>query len=161
MNRHNWFPFCHGSSGCRGKRRKTPTVARPAACLKGLEMVDNPDLCSCRSTNPMAKRKAPSYTTDLNCSGNSSFLLALQYRFIVTTHIPIGGSISACRYTTTPSDAGSSVRIEYPLLRLAHVPERFCRSACISTEERQPAQCARTGKYHSSILRPAIPFLAD
>lgn len=165
MNRHNWFPFCTWIVGLPGE---TDDDAKRSLdllhALKGSKWVIIPTLfLSLEETRMGEKESAQLYK-----------LTELQWEFFFTCwrynidfyrndpafHRRFNLGLPIYYYSIGRRLFGKNMK--YPLLRLAHVPERFLQKRLyLDLREDSPHKVPDRVEIPQASMRPAIPILAD
>lgn len=165
MNRHNWFPFCTWIVGLPGETEEDTRKSLDLLhALRGSKWIIIPTLFVSLDDTRMEK----------NDSAQLYKLTELQWEFFFTCW-----RYNIDFYRNDPTfqrrfNLGLPIyyysigrrlfgkNMKYPLLRLAHIPERFLQSHLyLDLREESPYKVPERVEIPQTHMRPAIPVLAD
>lgn len=165
MNRHNWFPFCTWIVGLPGETEDDSKRSLDLLhALKGSKWVIIPTLfLSLDETRMGEKESAQLYKlTELQWE---FFFTCWRYNIDFYRNDPtfqrrFNLGLPVYYYTIGRRLFGKNMK--YPLLRLAHVPERFLQKRLyLDLRKDSPHKVPERVEIPQQHLRPAIPVLAD
>lgn len=165
MNRHNWFPFCTWIVGLPGETEEdTKKSLDLLHALRGAKWVAIPTLFVSLDETRMGK----------NESAQLYKLTELQWEFFFTCwrynldfyrddasfHRKFNLGVPIYYYLLGRRLFGKQMK--YPIMRLAHVPERILkRRLYLDLRRKSPLTAPNYVEIPTAKARPAIPVLAD